>query len=120
MLAGAGVPIVEIMDTDGEAVDSVVGISHRRAGVEMARAIVAAGYRRIGFLGTNMPYDHRARKRMEGFEEGLVDFYTLRDDRLVFLCWRLGEPHVTYWHDIEDGFAGRQPVDDRILTETAP
>jgi LacI family gluconate utilization system Gnt-I transcriptional repressor len=73
MLAGAGVPIVEIMDTDGEAVDSVVGISHRRAGVEMARAIVAAGYRRIGFLGTNMPYDHRARKRMEGFEEGLSE-----------------------------------------------
>ena len=49
-----------------------------------------------------------------------MDFYTLREDRLVFLCWRLDEAHITHWHDIESGFAGRQPVDDRILTETTP
>ncbi|TNE94107.1 MAG: LacI family transcriptional regulator, partial [Rhodobacteraceae bacterium] len=53
-------------------VDSVVGISHRRAGLHMAEAIIAAGYRRIGFLGTKMPEDHRARKRLEGFKEGLA------------------------------------------------
>ena len=73
MLQNAGIPIVEIMDVDGEAIDSVVGISHKRAGLEMARAIVKAGYRRIGFLGTKMPHDHRARKRMEGFEAGLAE-----------------------------------------------
>jgi LacI family gluconate utilization system Gnt-I transcriptional repressor len=72
MLAQAGVPVVEIMDTDGEAVDSVVGISHRRAGREMAQAILSQGYRRIGFLGTKMPLDHRARKRFEGFTEALA------------------------------------------------
>jgi DNA-binding LacI/PurR family transcriptional regulator len=53
------------------AVDSAVGISHRRAGRTMAEAIIAAGYRRIGFLGTMMPHDHRARKRLEGFEDAL-------------------------------------------------
>ncbi len=72
MLAAAGIPVVEIMDVDGEPIDAVVGISHRRAGREMANAIVAAGYRRIGFLGTKMPLDHRARKRFEGFIEGLA------------------------------------------------
>lgn len=72
MMQNAGVPVVEIMDVDGEPVDSMVGISHRRAGLKMARAIVEAGYRNIGFLGTKMPDDHRARKRMEGFEEGLA------------------------------------------------
>lgn len=72
MLENAGVPVVEIMDVDGQGVDSVVGISHRRAGLHMAEAIVAAGYRRIGFLGTKMPEDHRARKRLEGFQEGLA------------------------------------------------
>lgn len=71
MLAQAGVPVVEIMDTDGEAVDACVGISHRRAGRQMAEAIFAAGYRRIGFLGTKMPLDHRARKRFEGFTRTL-------------------------------------------------
>ena len=72
MLRNAGIPIVEIMDVDGEPVDSVVGISHRRAGGEMARAIAAEGYKRIGFMGTKMPLDHRARKRFEGFTAALA------------------------------------------------
>jgi len=71
MLEQAGIPIVEIMDIDGPVVDSAVGISHRRAGRQMAEAIIAAGYRRIAFLGTQMPNDHRARKRLQGFEEAL-------------------------------------------------
>ncbi|WP_114966528.1 LacI family DNA-binding transcriptional regulator [Alkalilacustris brevis] len=73
MLRAAGIPIVEIMDVDGTPIDSVVGISHRRAGREMAEAIIAAGYRRIGFLGTKMPDDHRARKRLEGFQAALAE-----------------------------------------------
>lgn len=72
MLANAGIPVVEIMDTDGQPIDAVVGISHRRAGREMARAIAKAGYQNIGFLGTKMPLDHRARKRFEGFTEALA------------------------------------------------
>lgn len=72
MLRGAGIPVVEIMDTDGTAIDAVVGISHRRAGRMMAEAIIKAGYRKIGFLGTKMPLDHRARKRFEGFTEALA------------------------------------------------
>lgn len=72
MLENAGIPIVEIMDIDGTPVDNAVGISHRRAGRQMAEAIIAAGYSRIGFLGTMMPHDHRARKRLEGFEAALA------------------------------------------------
>ncbi|WP_420858089.1 LacI family DNA-binding transcriptional regulator [Marivivens marinus] len=72
MLAQAGCPVVEIMDVDGEPVDSCVGISHRRAGRKMAEAIIDAGYRRIGFMGTKMPLDHRARKRFEGFTRTLA------------------------------------------------
>ncbi len=72
MLKAAGVPVVEIMDVDGEPIDAMVGISHRRAGREMARAIVKSGYQNIGFLGTKMPLDHRARKRFEGFTEALA------------------------------------------------
>ena len=59
------------MDTDGKPVDAMVGISHRRAGREMAQAILKAGYQHIGFMGTKMPLDHRARKRFEGFTEVL-------------------------------------------------
>ncbi|SLN57539.1 HTH-type transcriptional regulator GntR [Roseovarius litorisediminis] len=72
MLRASGIPVVEIMDVDGTPVDSVVGISHRRAGQKMAQAILKAGYEHIGFLGTKMPLDHRARKRFEGFTEALA------------------------------------------------
>jgi LacI family gluconate utilization system Gnt-I transcriptional repressor len=67
MLEASGIPVVEIMDVDGAPVDSVVGISHHRAGQQMAQAILKAGYSKIGFLGTKMSLDHRARKRFEGF-----------------------------------------------------
>lgn len=42
--------------------------------------------------------------------EGLVDFPAMIDGRLVYLCWKLGEPEIRYWHDLEAGFAGRQPL----------
>jgi len=53
---------------------------------------------------------------LKSFEEGLVDFCSMRGDRLVYLCWRLGEAGITHWHELESGFAGRQPIDDAILT----
>ena len=52
----------------------------------------------------------------KGFEAGLVDFYSLREDRPIFLCWRLGEERITYWHEIDSGFTGRQPIDGAILS----
>jgi hypothetical protein len=46
----------------------------------------------------------------KGAVEGLVDFPCMLDGRIVLLCWRLGEPEVLYWHDLESGFGGRQPL----------
>lgn len=42
--------------------------------------------------------------------EGLVDFPSLMDGRIVFLCWKLGESEVTQWHELNAGFAGRQSL----------
>jgi hypothetical protein len=52
----------------------------------------------------------------KGFDAGLVDFYSLREDRLIFLCWRLGEGTIQHWHEIESGFSGRHPLDPSIVT----
>lgn len=41
---------------------------------------------------------------------GLVDFPAELDGEIVYLCWQFGEPEVAFWHRIEDGFAGRQPL----------
>ena len=46
---------------------------------------------------------------------GLVDFVALRGNERVFLCWRLGEPEIRFWHSLEEGFAGRKPIDRVFL-----
>src|SRR5215813_10054091 len=43
-------------------------------------------------------------------QEGLVDFPTLIDGREAYLCWKLDEPEVLYWHELDAGFAGRQAL----------
>jgi hypothetical protein len=41
---------------------------------------------------------------------GLIDFRSRMDGREVYLCWRLGEPVVAFWHELDAGFAGRQKL----------
>ena len=47
---------------------------------------------------------------LKDLDHGLVDFPSIRDGKLVYLCWRRGEDQVRYWHDLDAGFAGRQPL----------
>ena len=42
---------------------------------------------------------------------GLIDFYSTREGVLIFLSWKLGEERIRFWHTLEDGFAGRQPLE---------
>jgi hypothetical protein len=49
--------------------------------------------------------------QIKDYERGLVDFPSMRDGRVVLLCWQLGEGEsIEWWHDVEAGFAGRQPL----------
>jgi hypothetical protein len=47
---------------------------------------------------------------VKDLDQGLVDFYALNGDRLVFLCWKLGEPEVSHWHTLEGGYKERRPL----------
>jgi len=47
---------------------------------------------------------------LKDLKKGLVDFYAMRDGELVFLCWEEGEKNIAYWHSLENGYAGRQPL----------
>lgn len=47
---------------------------------------------------------------LKGIEMGLVDFPSIRDDREVYLCWKVPEQEIRFWHDLDTGFAGRQPI----------
>ncbi|HEU4759083.1 MAG TPA: DUF2203 domain-containing protein [Dehalococcoidia bacterium] len=47
-------------------------------------------------------------------DQGLVDFRTVMDGREVYLCWKLGEPSIGWWHELEAGYAGRQPLRGKV------
>jgi hypothetical protein len=49
--------------------------------------------------------------QLKDFDRGLIDFPSLRDGRVVLLCWQMGEgDQLEWWHDIDAGFAGRTPL----------
>ncbi len=48
---------------------------------------------------------------LKDVDQGLVDFYGTVEGKMVFLCWKLGEAQVAYWHDIESGFANRKAIE---------
>ena len=62
---------------------------------------IAAGIRQIETWGCVI----------KDLDQGLVDFPSIRAEETVFLCWRLGEASIRYWHGLQEGFAGRKPLD---------
>lgn len=52
--------------------------------------------------------------QVKDLDTGLLDFPCLLEGETVLLCWKRGEARIEFWHRVEDGFRGRQPVDDRF------
>ena len=70
LLDEAECPVVQIMETGPDPVDMMIGFSHRDAAREAIQHLIAAGYRRIAFLGARM--DPRTRRRMEGYDDAMA------------------------------------------------
>jgi hypothetical protein len=47
---------------------------------------------------------------LKDVEQGLLDFPSEREGRTVYLCWKMGEERIEWWHELDTGFAGRQPL----------
>lgn len=80
-------------------------ISHLRNRKDAAARVLKAALERIQEIGC----------QVKDLETGLIDFPTLYRDKEVYLCWKLGEDGIGYWHHIEDGFRGRRPIDSEFL-----
>jgi hypothetical protein len=62
----------------------------------------------IGKITTEL---HELGIQLKDYSRGLIDFPCLRDERIVLLCWQLGEDEqIEWWHEVEAGFAGRQLI----------
>ena len=89
------------------AAKAAAGASDFGGGMEGGSAYVKTLYE-VGKITTEF---HELGVQLKDYERGLIDFPSLRDDRVVLLCWQLGEgDKIEWWHDPEAGFAGRQPL----------
>lgn len=52
--------------------------------------------------------------QVKDLDMGLLDFPCKLDDQIILLCWKMGEPAIAHWHGVDEGFAGRKPIDARI------
>lgn len=84
----------------------------------MSRAAGNGGNRELSQLALEFDrLDELAHRILETGAEikdlsvGLVDFRAWRQDHEVYLCWKYGEDDIHYWHEIESGFSGRQPIE---------
>jgi hypothetical protein len=93
----------------GHAVQSATGNGHVRDETTLAEKRRRAeslveqlnqGLARINDLGVEL----------KDIDQGLLDFPHEREGRVVNLCWRLGEERIAWWHEVDAGFAGRQPL----------
>jgi hypothetical protein len=57
--------------------------------------------------------------QVKDLDTGLIDFPCRLDDQVVLLCWRVGESTIEHWHTMEEGYQGRQPVDERFRRRTS-
>ena len=87
---------------------------HAAAGAELGGGGMADGPRYVRLLSELSSLTGQLDAlgvQLKDFSRGLIDFPSMRDGRIVLLCWQLGEgEQVEWWHDLEAGFAGRQPL----------
>ena len=83
----------------------------------LEKAVGNGGSKKAGAVLVDFETIQKAVKAIEGFglqlkdlNTGLIDFLSQRNGREVWLCWRFDEPNVAHWHDLDAGFAGRQPL----------
>jgi len=78
-----------------------------------AAALAEMERRQVGFMNSFRDIQEellRVGCLAKSIQDGLVDFFALKEGRLVFLCWKLGEDRIQAWHTLEGGFAARMPI----------
>ncbi len=85
------------------------GVARQRAELEEILKQVRENIAEIDAIGV----------QVKDLDSGLLDFPCRIDDQVVLLCWRMGEPAIEFWHTVEAGFQGRQPVDERFRKRAA-
>lgn len=93
------------IDKYRDAARAAAGASEAGGGMEGGTNYVHALYE-VGKLTTEL---FEMGVQLKDYSRGLIDFPSMRDGRIILLCWQLGEnDEIEWWHELEAGFAGRQ------------
>ncbi|HUL60974.1 MAG TPA: DUF2203 domain-containing protein [Anaeromyxobacteraceae bacterium] len=103
---GGGDAAVAVLEDDGAPAP---GREEAAARLRQLASDISAAVGRVNALGC----------LVKDIDAGLVDFYAMQEGEAVFLCWQFGEPAVAHWHAVEEGFAGRKPIDGVEVTPPA-
>lgn len=89
---------------NGGTLLKIVPLAKRKAEREKAVQAVKDAITEISAIGV----------LVKDIDMGLLDFPCVVEGEMILLCWKLGESAITFWHGLEEGYAGRKPIDDRI------
>ncbi|MDQ6787951.1 MAG: DUF2203 domain-containing protein [Acidobacteriota bacterium] len=98
----------EILASLRETVKAAASAAAHGGGGMSSGSIYVKSLYEVGRVTTEL---HELGIQLKDYSRGLIDFPCLRNGRVVLLCWQLGEgDRIEWWHDLEAGFAGRQPL----------
>jgi hypothetical protein len=102
----------DLLAAQARLAELAAGVAGNGGGIDPAKpsAFLAAAEAAEAGIGDTVAALQELGAVVKDLDAGLVDFPSERDGTLVFLCWQLGEDTVAYWHGLEEGFAGRQPL----------
>ncbi len=92
---------------NGGTMVNIVAVARRKAEREKALQKAKDAVAEIDATGV----------QVKDLDIGLLDFPCIVGEEVILLCWKLGEKGITHWHGTEEGFAGRKPIDERILRD---
>jgi hypothetical protein len=109
-------------EVERELRDEAERISFSGGALVDAPRIAAARDRRQGYASQLQEAVGAVQRQgclLKDLDLGLLDFPTLLRGEEVYLCWKLGESRIEFWHGIEEGFRGRKPIDEEFLANHA-
>jgi hypothetical protein len=100
--------------------DEAVAILHEGAPTPAGREVEAEALRRAaGEITGAVERVNALGCLVKDVERGLVDFYAMVDGEPAFLCWQYGERAISHWHALDEGFAGRKPIEGAVVPPPA-
>jgi hypothetical protein len=98
-LLAQGTELVQKSRGNGHGVDNEAGRVRRE--IEETGARINELVEKVQGMGVEL----------KDIDMGLIDFRAIREGREVYLCWKLGEEHVSHWHELDAGYSGRQALE---------